>query len=57
MQADCMGLCSYVARWRQLKDWCNPYKFISIYQLPVHGYTAPPPPFLPFSLHGAKIYH
>lgn len=46
MQADRMGLCSYVALQHRLKDWCNPCKFISIYQLPVCGYTAPSPPFL-----------
>lgn len=32
-----------VAFWLLLRDWCNPGKFISIYQLPVYGYLVPSP--------------
>lgn len=42
-----MGLCHCVALQLQLKDWCNPCKFISIRQLPVCGHSAPSLPSCP----------
>lgn len=55
LQADRIGLCSYVGLQHRLKDWCNSCKFISFYQVPVCGYTAPSHP--PSSSSMELIYH